>query len=69
MHDYRYYIILLCRVEIYIFLPVIFTLGKHYVAKVRAASEFSETVDPSVSNSFATAAIQFVSSLMQGTIR
>lgn len=48
-------------------LPTI--LGKHYLNKIESAGEFSEEVDPSISNGFATAAIQFVTSLMQGSIR
>lgn len=44
-------------------------LGKHYLNKIVSVTEFSEDVDPSVSNSFATAAVQFVNSLMQGSIR
>lgn len=48
-------------------LPAI--LGKHYLNKIESADGFSEEIDPSISNGFATAAMQFVTSLMQGSIR
>lgn len=44
-------------------------LGKHYLNRIKSVDAFSEGVDPTISNSFATAAMQFVTSLMQGTIR
>lgn len=48
-------------------LPVV--LGRKYMNKINSAIHYSENVDPSISNSFATAAIRFITSLMDGKVK
>lgn len=44
-------------------------LGKRYFNKIQSYHEYNENVNPSVSNSFATAALRVLNSLMDGKLK
>lgn len=46
-----------------------YLLGGKYNMKIQSFDEYSEDVDPSVSNSFATAALRFINSMMEGQLK
>lgn len=48
-------------------LPMV--VGRKYMSRIQSAPHYYENVDPSISNSFATAGIRFITSLMDGKVK